>query len=186
MPFTLIVVLVVLATESFITTWYSSAIHSKLNVKAPFKLPISLSIIKTLVFLIGIYLGSIVAVAAPWFYTAMAYAIMFIIGLKMIIESLKFIPEERIVLIDNNRTLILLCFAGSFNPLFIGLSLGLIGINFLKPVMLLLMITLMFSIISLYLGKRYGLRPFLRYVGIIAGATIAGIALRFFISYFLN
>ena len=185
MPFTLIIISVILASESFITTWYSSAIHSKLNETAPVKLPIALSIIKSLVLLIGIYLGGIVSIAAPWFYTAIAYAII-IIGLKIITESLKFNPEERIVLIDNNKTLILISIAGTFNPLFIGLSLGLIGTDILRPVMLLFVITLLISFISLYLGKRYGLRPFLRYIGITAGLTIAIIALRFFISYFIN
>lgn len=186
MPFTLILIIVVLSSESFITTWYSTAIHSKLKEKAPVKLPIALAIVRTLVFALGIFLGNIGSVAFPWFYIAMAYAMMFIIGLKMITESLRFNPEERIVLVDNNRTLILIAFAGSFNPLFIGLSLGLIGTEIIMPCLFLFIFTLLLSIISLYLGKKLGLRPFLRYIGIIAGLVISGIALRFFISYFIN
>ncbi len=186
MPFPLILILLVLVSESFITTWYSSAIHSRLKEKTPVKLPIALAIIKTIALALGIFLGSIVSVALPWFYIAMAYAMMFIIGLKMITESLRFSPEERIVLIDNYKTLILLGFAGSFNSLLIGLSLGLIGTDILMPCLFLFIFTLILSTISLYYGKKIGLRPYLRYTGIIAGLIIAGIALRFFINYFLN
>lgn len=185
-PFPLILILAVLVSESFITSWYSSAIHSKLKVGAPVKLPFALAIVKTLILAIGIFLGNIGSIALPWFYTAMAYAMMFIIGLKMITESLRFSPEERIVLIDNNKTLILLGLAGSFNSLFIGLSLGLIGTDILMPCLFLFIFTLILSLTSLYFGKKLGLRPYLRYIGIVGGLIIAGIAIRFFINYFLK
>lgn len=186
MPFPLILILIVLVSESFITTWYSSAIHSRLKEKAPVKLPIAMAMIKTLVLALGIFLGNIGSVALPWFYISMAYAMMFIIGLKMTTESLRFSPEERIVLIDSNKTLILLGLAGSFNSLFIGLSLGLIGTDILMPCLFLFIFTFILSTISLYFGKKFGLRPYPRYTGIIAGLIIAGIALRFFINYFIK
>ncbi|HLO89608.1 MAG: manganese efflux pump [Chloroflexota bacterium] len=185
MPFILILIILALLTESFATSWYSGAVHSKVSEKPPYGLPPSLALIKSVVFALGIISGRLGSVALPWYYTTMAYALMFIIGLKLITETMRFHPEERIVLVDNNKTLLILSVAGSFNTLFIGISLGLIGTGIWAPVLTMFAGTLVFSFISLYLGKKYGLRPFIRLAGIAAGSLIAFVALRFFVLYFI-
>lgn len=185
MPFILILIIIAIATESFATNWYSGAIHSKLKEKLPYRLPVGMSLIKSLILAIGIYAGSFGALTLPMYYANMAYALMFIIGLKMITQSMRFNPEERIVLVDNTRTLVLLSIAGSFNSFFIGFGLGLLGISVLMPVAITFFATLILSFAALFLGKQYGLRPFVRITGIVSGAIIAVIALRFFILYFI-
>jgi manganese efflux pump family protein len=184
-PFILILIIIAIATESFATTWYSGAIHSKLKEKLPYMLPVGMTLIKSLVLAAGIYVGSFGSVALPMYYANMAYALMFIIGLKMIMQSMRFNPEERIVLVDDNKTLILVSIAGSFNSFFIGFSLGLIGISVLMPVAITFFATLIMSFAALFLGKQYGLRPFVRITGIVAGAIISIIALRYFILYLM-
>lgn len=186
MPFILILVLLALITESFVTTWYSSAINAKVNEKLTFMLPVILTIVKSLALVLGIFIGLKGSIVIPWFYLTMAYVLMFIIGLKMIVETMRFLPEERIILIDNNKTILLLSIAGSFNTFFIGLSLGLIGSSILNPMIFTLIGTLLFSMIAYFLGKKYGLRVFLRITGIVAGALICVIALRFFVFYYIN
>lgn len=185
-PLILILIIVALITESFATSWYSGAIHSKVSEKPPLSLPPALSIIKTLVFALGLLSGRFSSSVLPWFYTTMAYSLMFIIGLKLITETMRFNPEERIVLVDNNRTLLLLSIAGSFNTLFIGISLGLLGVGILTPVLTLFVGTLILSFISITLGKKLGLRPGIRFAGIAAGCIICIVAIRFFILYFIN
>lgn len=185
MPIILFLIIVALITESFATSWYSGAIHVKVAEKPPFTLPPALAVVKSIVFSIGVFSGSLVTGYLPWFYATMAYALMFIIGLKMVTETMKFNPEERIILIDSNKTLILLSLAGSFNTLFIGIGLGLIGTSVLSPVITLFAGTLIGSFTGILLGKKFGLRPGIRYAGIIAGVFIAFVALRFFILYFI-
>lgn len=186
MPFTLILILLVLISESFATSWYSGAINAKLSEKMPYPLAVGLAVTKAIVLALAILVGKATTFSLPWYYLTMAYALMFIIGLKIITETLRFRPEERIVLIDSNKTIVLLSFAGSFNTFFIGLSLGLIGTGVLLPVLITFTGTLILSLLSMIAGKKYGLRPVIRYLGIIAGAVIAGISLRFFITYFIQ
>jgi len=185
-PLILLLLLLALVSESFATTWYSAAIHAKLKENTPIKLPIALAIVKALVIALGIFIGNVSSSALPWIYIVIAYVLMFIIGLKIIIENMRFSPEERIVLVDSNRTLMLLSLAGSFNSFFVALSMGLIGTNVLIPSLFTFIVTLIAAYASLYLGKSFGLRPFLRITVMVGGALIAGVALRFFITYIIN
>lgn len=103
----------------------------------------------------------------------------------MLTEGLKFNPEERIVIVDDFKTLLLVSVAGSFNTFFIGISIGVLKVPPLNPVLLTLTATLLLSFFALVLGKRFGLRPIIRYINITAAILISLIALRFFILYFL-
>lgn len=186
MPLILLLLLLALVSESFATTWYSAAIHEKLKENTPTKLPIALAIVKALVIALGIFIGNVSSSALPWIYIVIAYVLMFIIGLKIIIENMRFSPEERIVLVDSNRTLMILSLAGSFNSFFVALSLGLIGTSVLLPMLFTFIVTLIAAYTSLFFGKSFGLRPFLRITVMVGGALIAGVALRFFITYIIN
>lgn len=186
MPFILILIIAALLTESFATSWYSGAVNGRTGEKPPYSLPVVLAVVKSLVFALGVFSGSFASAVLPWFYTTMAYALMFIIGLKMALETIRFKPEERIILIDSTRTLWLLSVAGSFNTLFIGISLGLAGAKLLDPVIAVFTGTLIAAFIALVLGKRFGLRPGIRFAGIAAGLIIAVVSLRFFILYFIR
>jgi putative Mn2+ efflux pump MntP len=185
-PLILILILLALVTESFATAWYSAAIHSKLNESTPIKLPAALALVKAVIIALGVFIGNVSSSTLPWTYLVIAYILMFIIGLKIVIENMRFMPEERIVLVDNNRTLFLLSLAGSFNSFFVALSLGLIGTSVLLPSLFTFIVTLFAAYTSLYLGKSFGLRPFLRISVMAGGALLAGVAIRFFITYFLN
>ncbi len=185
MFFPLIIILLGLITESFATSWYSGAVHAKINEKPPLMLPVALALIKSSVLWLGIFLGNLSSDSIPWFYMTMAWALVFIIGLKMLTESLRFNPEERIVIVDNSKTLLLVSVAGSFNTFFIGISLGVLKISFINPVLITFAGTILLGFFALIFGKKYGLRPIVRYINITSAVLIALIALRFFILYFL-
>lgn len=172
-------------TESFAASWYSGAIHKKTGDSLPVRLPFALATIKSLLLAIAIFSGNFISDIMPSNLIVIAYAIMTIAGIKIVIESLRFNPEERIILIDDHKTLLFLSLAGSFNTFFVALALGLIGVGILSPYLLTLVATLIFSLAGLYLGASKGLRPGIRYAGILAGTLILAISLRFFILYFL-
>ncbi len=185
MPFILILILLSLVTESFVTTWYSSAINAKVKETLSLSFPLIIAVIKTAVLSLGIFLGLKGSVVVPWFYLTMAYVLMFIIGLKMVIETMRFSPEEKIVFIDNKKTSFLLSIAGGFNSFFIGISLGLIGTPILQCAIFTLIATSIFSLIAYFLGKKFGLRVFLRIIGIVAGAVVIFVAIRFFVLFYI-
>lgn len=183
--FYLLLILLALITESFSTAWYSGAIHGKLVEKMPARLPLALALSKGIILPLGMFLGRVCSSFLPSFYITMAYSLMFIIGLKMITENLRFHPEERIVLIDNNRTLLILSLAGSFNTFFIGISLGLISTKIALASVITFMATLILAYAAMHFGKKFGLRPFIRITGMVMGAVIVLIAMTYFIKYFI-
>lgn len=184
-PFILILIILAIVTESFTTSWYSGSIHAKLREKLPVMLPVYLTVSKSVLFALGLLAGTFGAGIMPWTYTSMAYALLFIIGVKMVTQSMRFNPEERIVLADTPRTMMLMSLAGSFNSVFVGFGLGLIGVEPLYPVLLVMIGVMVASFAGLFLGGKFGLRPYIRFLSIGAGAVVAFIVLRFFILYFI-
>lgn len=185
MSFYLLLILLALITESLSTAWYSGAIHGKLVEKMPVRLPFALALSKGIILPLGMFLGRACTSILPSFYITMAYSLMFIIGLKMITENLRFHPEERIILVDNNKTLLILSLAGSFNTFFIGISLGLISTQIALAAVITFMATLILAYAAMYFGKKLGLRPFIRITGMVMGAVIVLIALTYFIKFFI-
>lgn len=185
-PLLLIIILLALVTESFSTSWYSGAIHKKLALKLPIQLPFALAIIKSLMMALGIYIGNRVYGTLPSHFTIIAYSLMFIVSLKIIWESMRFAPEERIIMVDSTKTLLLLSFAGSFNTFLISICLGLIGVHVLNPCIFTLTTTIVFALAAVNLGAKHGLRPFIRISGIVAGLLITILSLRFIILYLIS
>lgn len=186
MPLVLLLILLALVAESIATAWNSGALHNRTKDKLPVLLPVSLAVIRSLTLAMGIFIGNWISGTVPWHYIIMAYVLMGVIGLKIAWESFKFTPEERIILVDNYKVMLLLSVAGSFNTFFVALSIGLIGIGVVGPFVFTLLATLIFSFIALQAGWKYGLRPITRYTAMFAGVLITAIALRFFILYFIK
>lgn len=186
MPLTVYLIIFIIVTESVAVAWYSGAIHSKLNEKLPLSLPAVITFVKTILFAAGLFTGYLLADVSPWFSIIIAYSIMFITGLKIITENLRFAPEEKIVYTDNLKTMMLVGLAGGFNVLFIGISLGLIGVDMMGSVITFLAATPVLSLIALFAGRRTGLRPEIRYAAIAGGVIICIVAVNFFITFFLK
>jgi len=134
-------------------------------------------------------LGSLTGFYLAPFVTEFGYffgiALIAVIGLKFAIESYRFIPEEKVILIDSYKTLTLLTIAGSTNTFFAGFGLGLAGSGFLLPVILTMIFVFCFSLTGKIFGQKKSLQPRIRFIGIYSGILIVAFSLRLMILYFI-
>jgi putative Mn2+ efflux pump MntP len=107
--------------------------------------------------------------------------LIFITGLKISMETFRFNPEEKIILVDNFTTLLLWSVAGSFSVFLAGAGAGL-GISVSYSA---LAVFFLISVLGSYAGSGFGsgkgLRPGVRYMVLVSGVVIMIISLRLLI-----
>lgn len=177
----IVVLALAMATESFILSWFSAALHKRLSVNLETGFPLFLSIGRTLMIVLGIFSGLSSASFIPGYSNLAGLILLSVIGIKIGIEAFNFNPEERVVLIDNRRTMLLLIVAGSINTFFAGMGLGLVGSSFLVPAVTTFIAVIGLSYAGILTGKKYGYKPTLRFAGLIPAIVILIIGLRFMI-----
>ena len=110
--------------------------------------------------------------------------IVLIVGLKLILEAIRFSPEEKIILVDDWQSLLLVGTARGFNYLLIGMGLGFCtGFN-LQFLIIIFAAEAVAIASGLFLGKRYGLKAIIRTLFLISGIGILAAALRAIILLF--
>ena len=82
-----------------------------------------------------------------------AFSILFIIGLKMILEAVKINPEDRKYSINNNKILILLAIATTIDAFVVGISFGFLNVSIINASIIIGIITFLFSYGGICLGK---------------------------------
>jgi putative Mn2+ efflux pump MntP len=180
-----VVLTLAISADSFTTSWFSGALHKKLGVSLGFKLPFIFSLGRTFFILSGITAGLYAASVLSDFSYVMGLSLLFILGIKLILESLNFNPEERVILVDNTKTMILLALATSLNSLFIGIGFGIIGIGLLTPGAVTLVSVALFSFAGVTVGRIQGYRPVIRFTGLASGLVILIIVIRLLILNFI-
>lgn len=178
-------ILIALAADCFVTAWHSSALHQKLREPFIFKLPFFFAAGRSAFIMLGIFTGSYLAGFVDEFSDIFGISLLVVLGLKILIESFKFVPEEKVILIENNKTLTILTVAGSINTLFAGIGFGMIGVNFSVPFIATLIIVFVLSFAGMIFGKKKGLKPEIRFVGLFAGIIILVLTIRLIIPYFI-
>ncbi len=177
----IVVLAFAMATVSFIISWFSGALHRKLSVNLHAGFPLFLAIGRTLMIALGIVAGLYGASLITEFSFPAGLILLIVIGIKLGIEALNFNPEERVVLIDNRKTMLLLIIAGSINTFFAGMGLGLVGSSFLVPALTTFIAVSLLSFTGIMAGKKYGYKPTLRFAGLIPATVIIIIGLRLLI-----
>ncbi len=82
-----------------------------------------------------------------------AFSILFIIGLKMILEAIKVSPEDRQFNINKNYVLIMLALATTIDAFVVGISFGFLEVNILLASLVIGIVTFIFSYGGVCLGK---------------------------------
>lgn len=173
-----------LAVGSFAPAWYTGSLHRKVGIRLPFAAILTGPLIHTLFFAAGIFAAQAMRDFLPGYACMAGQFIILIIGLKQIIESIRFNPEEKIMLIDGPKVLIGLGLARGFNYLLIGLGLGFCGV--FHPVFFTFLFTAEVAAISsgLLSGYRFGLKSAIRTLLLLSGIAIFASALRTLILQF--
>jgi manganese efflux pump family protein len=174
----IVVLTLAISADSFTTSWFSGALHKKLGISLGIKLPFVFSVGRTLFMITGVTAGLYLASVLSDYSYMMGLSMLMIPGIKLILESLNFNPEEKVILVDNTKTMILLTLATSVNSLFAGIGLGLIGIGLFMPGVVTLVSVAVLSFAGITTGRIFGYKPTIRFAGLAAGVLMLIIILR--------
>jgi putative Mn2+ efflux pump MntP len=177
----IVIIVLALAADGFTTSWFTGALHKKLSVKPGAGLPVFFSAGRTVFMALGIGAGLLAASFMPDHSYRFGMALLLVVGVKYGIDALKFNPEERIFLIDDNKTMLLLTLAGSISTFFAGIGLGMAGSGFWLTVATAALSVFVFSLAGVWAGEKYGYKPKVRFAGLIPGIVILIIWLRLLI-----
>lgn len=103
--------------------------------------------------LVGSGVASIVSRVGPW----IAFFLLVILGVKMILESLKPVEEREIDIYDL-KILLLLSVATSVDALVVGMTFALLPVKIWMSVIIIGLATFLLSLLSIYAGKKFGER----------------------------
>ncbi|MFH1120601.1 MAG: manganese efflux pump [Bacteroidota bacterium] len=177
----IIVLTLAIAADSFTTSWFSGALHHKLDIALDRKLPVFFAMGRLLFLVLGFGAGYYAATLFPYYSYLSGLSLLSVIGIKYGIESLKFYPEEKVILIDNRKTILMLSIAGSINTFIAGIAFGIAGIGLATPVVVIIAAVAGFTYVGMIAGKVKGYRPSIRYVGLVSSISILAITLRLFV-----
>lgn len=175
---TLLFVVICLAYHTFSATWYSVSLHRKLAIKVKVYLPLFMAVMPAAGFGFGLLTGILFKPMAGNFSITAGGLLLALIGLKIMYESFKFYPEERVILTDTLKSALLLALSGSMNVFFGGFALGLAGFPVLMPMALLFGVSLVYTLAGILLGNAHGYKTMPARLGILAGSLIVFFSIR--------
>lgn len=112
-----------------------------------------------------------------------AFALLLAIGSKMVWESLKLKPGERVFNIESYMVLIGLSVATSIDALIVGMSLGFMDMPVSVSVLVIGIVTLIFSSSGFCIGIKNGFRLLEKRSEFIGGLILIGIGIRVLIQH---
>lgn len=150
----IILIAVGLAMDCFAVSLLGGSVMKKFDFSRAFKIAFFFGLFQGIMPVIGWLLGltmkNLIQDIDHW----IAFAILFIIGLKMITQSFKMKDEERSFSIDNWYVLIGLSIATSIDAMIVGLSFAFLQVAILKAAILIAAVTFIISIAGVYIGKK--------------------------------
>lgn len=150
----------------------------------PWALIYSSAAIHTLFFTLGYLPVEALNRFLPGYACLAGQFVVLIVGLKLVVESIRFSPEEKIVLVDDWQSLLLVGTARGFNYFLIGMGLGFCtGFN-LYFLYILFAAEAVAIASGLLTGQRYGLKATIRTLFLISGIGILAVAVRAIILLF--
>lgn len=146
---------IALSFDTMAVSAASGARHFKMTFKKALQISFFFGLFHLIMpltgWIIGIGLEKIINKFDHW----VAFLLLVILGIKMILESLKK-EEIKSANINNLKILLLLSFATSIDALVIGMTFGLLPVNILIAVLIIGLTTFSLSLLSIYIGKKCG------------------------------
>lgn len=175
----LLLIAVSLALDCFTV---SACITSIKKIQSKFYLivPLHFGIFQFFMTIIGFYFGLSFKNIIENFDHWVAFGLLSIIGIKMIVESIKDVHES--IGINSEFNIIMLSIATSIDALVIGLAFSFNGFDIFISALIIGIISFLISLIGLSLGKKiHDLR--IGYIGVVGGLILIGIGIKTLISH---
>jgi len=143
-----------LAMDSFSVSIAGSLISEGFRIRDALRVAFSFGFFQAVMPIIGWFAGLSVIDLIADFDHWVAFALLLIIGCRMIHESVCKRPDERRIDLFNPYLLLVLSVATSIDALAAGLSLSLLEIQILTPAAVTGFVTFLLSLLGLLVGRR--------------------------------
>ena len=143
-----------LAMDSFSVSVAGGLVPRRFRVRDALKVAFSFGFFQAVMLIIGWFAGMSVIDLIADFDHWVAFALLLIIGCRMIHESVCKRPDERRINIFNPYLLLVLSVATSIDALAAGLSLSLLEIQIFTPAAVTGFVTFLLSLFGLLVGRR--------------------------------
>lgn len=114
-----------------------------------------------------------------------AFFLLLLIGGKMIIDGLKSEHEVKKINFSSHKTLLILALATSIDALAVGISFAMLEISIIMPIVVIAIVTFIFSLSGTYFGFKFGNKVKLK-IEIIGGLILIGVGLKILLEHTLT
>ena len=166
-----------LSMDAFAVSISGGLVCKKVSLKDTLKTAFTFGSFQALMPFLGYNIGSLFKEHIDAYDHYIAFALLFIIGSKMVYEGTKKNACETNIFFFRNSNILFLGLATSIDAFLAGISLSLAGAPIIPSIIIIGTTTFIFSIIGVKLGCRLGCR-FERGVDILGGAILIFIGLR--------
>lgn len=175
--FIILMIAVGLAMDSFAVAVAGGCLHRNLKLRGAMKIALFFGVFQAMMPVIG-WLGGFgmrdyIAEVDHW----LAFILLSFVGGKMIVESFKLGDKRKPINIASVYMLFLLAVATSIDALIVGFSLSFLDIEIFMPAVIIGIVTFLFSLFGVYLGKKVG-HIFENKIEFAGGLILIGIGLK--------
>lgn len=182
--FNIFLIAIALSFDAMAVAAVNGARHHLMSVGKSLRIAFFFGLFQLLMPLIGWVIGigfeKIIKNYDHW----VAFILLVGIGAKIILESQK-PQEEKKNDIYSFKILILLAIATSIDALVVGITFGFLPINIWFVVIIIGLTTFMLSLISVYIGKKFG-ESWSKKAEIVGGLILIGIGIKILISHLMS
>lgn len=155
-PVTIVAIAVGLSIDSFVVSLAGGATIRSMKFGYAARIALAFGLFQAMMPVAGWAAGITLEQYIKEYDHWVAFGLLAIIGGRMIWHSLSGKQENEIIDILKPVTLLLLAIATSIDALAIGISFALLDVSIIRPIIVIGLITFMFSLLGVYLGNRIG------------------------------
>jgi putative Mn2+ efflux pump MntP len=182
--FEILLIALSMAMDAFAVCLGAGAQERTSGPRPVFRLTFHFGLFQFLMPVIGWFAGTTIVRYISAFDHWVAFALLAIVGIRMIQSGVSTDGKERKNDPSRGWTLILLAFATSIDALAIGFSLGVVGVTIWYPAILIGVVTGLISWLGIFLGNRLG-QKFGKRMEIIGGIILILIGVRILLAHLL-
>ena len=181
---TILIIALGLAMDAFAVSITSGIVIKRLRIEHALRIAIFFgsfqAIMPVLGWLAGIGLKDLVSGVDHW----IAFALLSLIGCKMIYESTNMAAQKEHINPLNVTVLLLFSIATSIDALAVGISFAFLQIAIITPAVVIGIVTFVLSFLGVFVGNRLG-HFFEQKIGFLGGLILIGIGLKILIEHLI-
>lgn len=179
----LIFLSIALAMDCFAVSFTAGGMQKELRLRHALVIASFFGFFQGAMPLIGYFGGQAVVRYIERFDHWIAFGILLLIGMKMIVDAIRSIPEEHSMNIMRPGTLIMLSIATSIDALAVGFSFSMLDVRIWIAVLIIGIGSFLFSIGGFYMGKLLTKRIKPSYAEILGGVILIAIGIKILVEH---